>query len=523
MTNEEVGKKEVFYHRVLAKEEIDTLLEPKVFTNIKKYDEDGEQEVTDFKDTDNLIIKGNNLISLYSIRGRFAGKVKLIYIDPPYNTGSDSFKYNDRFNHSTWLTFMKNRLEIAWELLMEKGLIFMHIGDQEMHYLKVLADSIFGRENFIATIPRKTRNGKSDVPYKLSQDYDWMLIYTKNASQSDRLFFREIDRKYYKTPDFPDDEWRYTDLTKQTSVKERPKSNFTLINPKTGEEYPVNPNRSWSITIDTVDDYIKRGKIIFPGDYDFLKITQPVMRVFKSEDIAKHGENFNKTYVSTEFLNKAMDVFLKDCTNNRGTDEIVELFGEKTFSYPKPEILIQKILEYCTNEGDIVLDFFMGSGTTPAVAMKMNRRFIGIEQMDYINTISVPRLKKVIAGEQGGISKEVNWTGGGSFVYVELYELNQKYIKKIQSLNSHKEIENIIQDIKEKAFLDFKIDIEEIIDENIDFDSLSLEEKKAILIQILDANQMYLSYSEIDDLQYEIPESVKQFNHSFYGKSGEKS
>lgn len=152
MTKEDIGKRETYYHSVLAKEEIDVMVSPKVLTNIRKYDKDGEYEYTSFKDTDNLIIKGNNLIALNTIKERYAGKVKLIYIDPPYNTGGDSFLYNDRFNHSTWLTFMKNRLELAKELLSREGSIWINIDDDESHYLKVLCDEVFGRQNFISNV-----------------------------------------------------------------------------------------------------------------------------------------------------------------------------------------------------------------------------------------------------------------------------------------------------------------------------------------------------------------------------------
>ena len=407
-TKEEEKRKEIFFNETLAQGEINRMFDPKVLTHWKRHTTDGEQDVTDIQRDENgiirenLIIKGNNLIALHTLKQQFRGQVKLIYIDPPYNTGSDSFGYNDNFNHSSWLTFMRNRLEVARDLLKDDGIILIHIDDQEMHYLKLVADDVFDRDNFIATVPRKTRSGKSDVPYKLSQDFDWMLMYTKGASKKDNLFQRDVSRRYHKTPDFPDDEWRLSDLTKQTTIQERPKSNFTLVNPRNGEEFPVNPNRTWSITVDTVDGYLRRQKIVFPGDYDFLNIKRPAMRVFKSEDIGKMA------YVSSDFLNQVMDELLKSMVNRKGTDEIVEIFGRKAFSYPKNELLMQRIIEYTTNEGDIVLDFHLGSGTTAAVAHKMGRQYIGIEQMDYAETLPVERLKKVIAGEQGGISESVS-------------------------------------------------------------------------------------------------------------------
>ncbi|MEX0598602.1 MAG: site-specific DNA-methyltransferase [Candidatus Paceibacterota bacterium] len=243
------------------------------------------------------------------------------------------------------------------------------------------------------------------------------------------------------------------------------------------------------------------------------------MRVIKSEEIAKNGEDFNKSYVSTEFINKTMDVLLKDAVNKKGTDEIVDLFGEKIFSYPKNEILLHQIIEYCTQENDIIMDFFSGSGTTAAVAHKMNRQYIAVEQMDYVENIIAERLKKVIDGDRGGISEEVGWFGGGSFVYAELFELNKQYIQRIQDVKLDEEIEGFVDEIKNAAFLDYKINIDRLTKEDSEFSSLLMEDKKKVLIDSLDKNQMYLSYSEIDDDQYDVPETVKCFNHSFYQKS----
>lgn len=515
-TKENEKRNEIFWNETLAPDQIDRLLAPKVLTNFRRYDKDGEHKPAAISRDDNLIIKGNNLLALHTIGKAYAGKVKLIYIDPPYNLGNDSFKYNDSFNHSTWLTFMRNRLEIAKTLLMSNGIIFIHIGDTEMHYLKVMADSVFGREHFMATVPRKTRSGKSDVPYKLSQDYDWMLTYTKSASPKEELFQREVSRKYYKTPDFPDDEWRLTDLTKQTSTAERKNSDFALVNPRDGKEYPANPNRSWAITRETAPEYISKKRIVFPGDYDFLDIQQPAMRVFKSWEIAKKGDDFNKSYVSTEFLNLLMDDLLKKTTNKKGTDEIIELFGDKSFSYPKNELLLSKIIEYTTGKGDIVMDFHLGSGTTAAVAHKMGRRYIGVEQMDYIDTIAVERLRKVIAGEQGGISKAVSWSGGGSVVYCELAQVNQTFLDRIQDAKNNKGLQTIWKEMQEKAFLSYRVDPKTIDAASADFTALSLDDQKRFLIEVLDKNMLYVPLTEMDDETYGISAEDKKLNRLFF-------
>ena len=540
-TTEEEKRKEVFFNETLAQDEIDRLFDLKVLTHWKRYSIESKQKVTKIRRNvhgtirENLIIKGNNLLALHTLKKQFRNRVKLIYIDPPYNTGSDSFGYNDHFNHSSWLTFMKNRMEVAKELMRDDGVIFIHIDDQEMHYLKVMADEIFGRNNFVATIPRKTRSGKSDVPYKLSQDFDWMLVYTNSASKNDVLFSRTVTRKYHKTSDFPDDEWRLTDLTTQRTIHERPNSDFTLVNPKNGQEFPVNPNRCWGVTKDSVDGYLKRNKIVFPSDYNFLKIKQPAMRVFKSEEIESKGEDFNKAYVSSDFLNHTMDELLKSMFNKKGTDEIVSLFGSKVFAYPKPELLIQRIIEYATQEGDIVLDFHAGSGTTCAVAHKMNRQYIGIEQMDYVNTITIERLKKVIGRyddnessfdkeiicDTGGISNTVNWQGGGDFIYCELMKYNETYMERIQAAKSSEELVAIFEKIAVNSFLKWYVNIEHPDNAIDEFKAISSKEngldiQKKLLAELLDKNQLYVNLSEIDDEDFGVLEEDKVLNDMFF-------
>ena len=355
------------------------------------------------------------------------------------------------------------------------------------------------------------------MPWKLSQDFDWMLIYTKSAHKTTQLFKRAIERRYYKSEDFPNDEWRLSDLTKQTTTAERPNSDFTIVNPKTKEEYPVNPNRSWAVTIDTIDEYIKKGKIVFPGDYDFLKITIPAMRIFKSEEIDKHGKDFDKTYISSDFLNKSMDKLLGTETFNKaGTDEIIALFGTKKFDYPKNELLIKNIIEYSTSKDEIVLDFFMGSGTTAAVAHKMNRQYIGIEQMDYIEDVAVERLKKVIEGEQGGISKSVNWQGGGSFVYLELKKYNQTFMEQIEAAKDTDALLQIWEQMKAKSFLNYNVDIKKQDEHLEEFKALNLAEQKQHLCEILDKNQLYVNLSSLNDKDFECSEEEKRVTKDFY-------
>lgn len=511
---EDSKREEIFFNEILAPNEINRLLDRKVLCNFKKITHNGSEMVSDIDENDNLIIKGNNLIALHSIKNRFRNKVKLIYIDVPYyfekNTG-DAFQYNSNFKFSTWLVFLKNRLEIAKEFLCDDGSIWVHTGEDGMHYLKVLMDSIFGKEKFVGTLPRKTRDGKSDVPFNFSQDFDWILVYTI-GKDSDSIVGRQTERKYIETPDFPGRPWRKADLTKQTTIQERPNSNFTMVNPRTGKTYPVNPKRSWAITQETFDEYYRNGGIGFPDDYENMSGERPFRRIFKDEDDAKQ----KATYVSsTELLKQFISNLLVNCKNKDGNDQITKLLHRDAFSYAKPENLMKTILQVTTKEKDIVLDFFLGSGTTAAVAHKMNRQYIGIEQMDYIEDVSVERLKKVINGELGGISLDVNWTGGGSFIYCELKNDAQRIVNQIKYSKTTDQLLLIFKKMKSSSFLSYRVDPKKLLEE--DFIKLSLAEKKQLLLELIDNNNLYVNYSDIEDVHYDISDEDKRLNKMFYG------
>ena len=514
---EESKREEIFFNEILAPNEINRLLDRKVLCNFKKFTHNGLEMVSDIDENDNLIIKGNNLIALHSIKNRFKNKVKLIYIDVPYyfekNTG-DAFQYNSNFKLSTWLVFLKNRLEIAKEFLCDDGSIWVHTGEDGMHYLKVLMDSIFGKEKFVGTLPRKTRDGKSDVPFNFSQDFDWILVYTK-GKDSDSIVGRQIERKYIETPDFPGRPWRKADMTKQTTIQERPNSNFTMVNPRTGKTYPVNPKRSWAITQETFDEYYQNGGIGFPDDYENMSGERPFRRIFKDEDDAKQ----KATYVSsTELLKQFISDLLVNCKNKDGNEQITELLDRDAFSYAKPENLMKTILQITTKEKDIVLDFFLGSGTTAAVAHKMNRKYIGIEQMDYVEDVSVERLKKVINGELGGISLDVNWTGGGSFIYCELKNDAQRIVNQIKYSKTTDQLLLIFKKMKSSSFLSYRVNPKSLLEE--DFVSLSFAEQKQLLLELLDNNNLYVNYSDIEDVHYNVSDEDKRLNRIFYGEEG---
>lgn len=515
-TKEDQKRSEIFYNENLAPDEVDRLLYPKVLTGAKRYTADGVEENVTFDENDNLIIKGNNLLAISSLLKRYKGQIKCIYIDPPYffneKKEADTFKYNSNFSLSTWLVFMRNRLDIAKSLLVKGGTIWISIAEDGMHYLKVLADDIFGRDCFVGTIPRRTRNGKSDVPFNLSQDFDWLLCYT-NVDNKNSPIGRSVERKYYETDDYPGQPWRLADLTKQTTAGERANSFFTIINPKTGEEYPASQKRTWCITQDTFEYHYNRGYIVFPGDYAFLNISKPYSRKFKYED----DQTGKMSAVISDFqIQEFLQVVLGAAKNKDGNSEIDEMFGREEFDYAKPENLVKAIIEVSTGEGDIVLDFHLGSGTTCAVAHKMGRRYIGVEQMNYINDVSVKRLQNVIAGEQGGISKATNWQGGGSFVYCELAKLNQNFVDEIEIASDEEMLSGIYNRMMESGFISYKVNPADIAEAASDYAELSLEDKKRFLMELLDKNLLYVNYCDIDDTEFAVSDEDKAFTRSFY-------
>lgn len=318
-----------------------------------------------------ILIEGDNLHALTALTYTHEGKVDVIYIDPPYNTGNKDFVYNDSFvdsedgyRHSKWLSFMEKRLRIAKKLLSDRGVIFISIDDNEQANLKLLCDEVFGGMDFLATIPWRKRTAKSDVPHSLSQDYEWIQCYCK---QNFSAGIKKQSRKYYETEDLPNRPWRIHDLTQQKSAEERPKSYFDIIDPKNGKRYPANPKNAWRITVDTFPQYLADKRIVFPGDYPFLKITKPVLRYFKADDEKKAGELFGFTTVSTDL---PKDVGM----TQEGTKILNDIFENKVFGFPKPLSLVRYLLQIATplSNNITILDFFAGSGTTLHATMQLN-------------------------------------------------------------------------------------------------------------------------------------------------------
>ncbi|NMA64841.1 MAG: site-specific DNA-methyltransferase, partial [Clostridiaceae bacterium] len=515
-TKEDQKRNEIFYNETLAPDEVNRLLYPKVFTNAKRYSKNGIEEITEIEDTDNLIIKGNNLLALASLLKRYEGRVKCIYIDPPYyfqkRTDTDTFLYNFNFHFSTWLGFMKDRLRIAKKLLSKAGVIFISIGEDGMHYLKVLADGIFGAEHFVGTVPRRTRHGKSDVPFNFSQDFDWLLVYT-NVEDSEKVMGRQVERTYYESDDYPGQPWRLADLTSQRTAKERPNSYFTMVDPRTGKEYPASKKRTWALTKDTFDYYYKKGAIVFPDDYDFLNISKPYARKFKTDDDASGKLS---AVISDFQIIDFLKVLFSAAKNMDGNAEIDELLGRDEFDFAKPENLIKAILEVTTVEGDIVLDFLGGSGTTAAVSHKMGRQYILCEQMDYIENVTVERLRKVIDGEQGGVSQEVNWQGGGSFVYCELMEQNETIASALQVADTSEAVQAILNRVTDDGLIIPSVLPDDLRSHMDEFAEMPLEQQKRLVMELIDKNKLYVNLCDMDDEELADSDADKAFTRSFY-------
>jgi len=495
MTKDDEKRKEIFFNEILAQDEIDKLLAPKVLTNWKRYTPKGTEKVKELKRDENgvirenMIIKGNNLLALHSLKQQFQNKVKLIYIDPPYNTGNDSFGYNDSFNHSTWLTFMKSRLEVARELLRDDGLFFLQIDNNEHAYLKILCDEVFGRENFRNNIIwKKLTSAKSQSNY-LANVTEHILFYSKNNNPG---FYEKF----------------------LTSDEVKDKKNYPCIEETTGRRY---------------------------GSFDFTQSGQGVARIFNNKKLSppkgKHWIwNQEKIYGGIKkgiiiftkngtprlkrYLDEKQGNYLSDLWNDNEVAPISANDKERLseFEGQKKEAVLKRIIEISTKEKDIVLDFFAGSGTSGATAMKMKRQFILCEQMDYIEKVTVERLKKVIAGEQGGISKAVDWKGGGDFVYCELMEHNEQFVEKIKKVGNTKELLKIWKEIQAKGFINYMVKPEEF-DKNItEFKNLPFAKQQRVLFDMLNKNQLYVNKSEIGDKDFGVGSDERKINKEFYGK-----
>ncbi|MEM9578826.1 MAG: site-specific DNA-methyltransferase [Pseudomonadota bacterium] len=355
------------------------------------------------RDAGNMLIQGDNLEALKALLPYYAGKVKCIYIDPPYNTGSAFEHYDDNLEHSQWLAMMWPRLELLRELLAEDGSIWVSIDDREGHYLKVIMDEVFGRGNFITNVVwRKNYSPKSSAKH-FSEDHDHIIIFAKEADRfvPNLMPRTEKQDKAYKNPDNdPRGAWKTSDLSARNFYSE---GSYALVSP-TGRNIEGPPKgRYWTISKEKFEALDADNQIWWGVKGDAI----PQRKRFLTE--VKQGVVPQTIWPYEEVGH-----------TQAAKKEIVALFGADVFGTPKPELLMNRVLHVATKPGDLVLDSFLGSGTTAAVAQKMGRRYIGIEMGDHAVSHCAPRLQKVTDGEQGGISKAQNWEGGSGFRFYHL-------------------------------------------------------------------------------------------------------
>jgi len=516
-------RKEIFFNQVLAHDEIDRLFDAKALTNWKRFTKDGvSTSLNDLKikrDEDgaikeNLIIKGNNLLALHSLKKQFAGKVKLIYIDPPYNppSSNNTFTYNNNFNHSTWLTFMKNRLDVGKKLLSEDGAFIVAIDENEVSYLGVMIDDLFPEyESHCVTIVHNPR-GIQGTNFSYTHEYAYFIfpkgkkiignrkIEEEDVSWSNlRNWGGESKRENAKNCFYPIIVDKCTnqvidfgdvcddDFHPEANII---KNDFVYI-------YPIDKNgieRKWRYSQSSVQD-VK----------DLLKVVKNKQGIY---DI-QIGKDFGM--YRTVWSDKRYDA------NEYGTKIVNNLVKDNTFSFPKSLWNVYDCI-YAVVGNDknaIVLDYHAGSGTTGHATLALNkedggnRKFIMIEQMDYINTVTCPRVQKVM--EKENIDD--------SFIYCELAKWNETAKEKILAYESLEELIKFFDEMYEKYFLNYNLKIKEFKEKILkeeNFKKLSLEEQKKIFVAMLDNNQMYVNKSEMEDKKYGISEKDKDLTSKFY-------
>ncbi|MBA7566192.1 hypothetical protein ES708_07880 [subsurface metagenome] len=546
-TKEEEKRKEIFFNEILAQDEIDQLLDPKVLTNWKRYTTDGEQKVSKIRRDEggaikeNLLIKGNNLLALHCLKHQFMGKVKLIYIDPPYNLGNDSFGYNDNFNHSAWLTFMKNRLNAAKDLLNDQGAIFISINHIELGYLLVLMDEIFDRENKLPIITLRSGTTASyrsinECPVNVSE---YIVGYSKTQQFRSKPIYVESDYSedyshLIENKEAPVSKWVLINLNDYIHASEGC-SNWREFKDKFGsswKEIRFNKKRDFAfnnpgiiVSLNTLQKPSGRITSVIEKSKRERGVVHIVERDQDTPIYCYNGrtlaffsgkfQNISGENVPTEILT---NIWLDVSFLGIGPEGDVDLPNGK-----KPEALIKHLIDLvATDTGDIVMDFHLGSGTTCAVAHKMGRQYIGVEQLDYGENDSATRLQNVIKGDNSGISKDVNWKGGGEFVYSELMRYNESFIDKINSASMSDELIEILQDISTNSFLNWYINPEAPEDALNDFIEIGksdngIEKQKKLLCELLNKNQLYVGLSEIEDAKFSVSKHDKELNKQFYG------
>lgn len=511
---------EILYNQTLAPDEIDRLFEPKVFKHWEQYEKAKKVDEVNITADKNFIFKGNNLLTISSLKSVFEGRIKLIYIDPPYNTGKDSFLYNDSFNHSTWLTFMKNRLELSKQLLSKDGVIFISIDIVEQAYLKVLCDEIFGRENFIGEIIWETATDNNAT--QISIEHEYVICYAKNKEiqpkwkiTSDKAShiiekYKELFKEYGSDTEKIEKQLRaWINLNKKSNdIDLSGVSHYSYVDEK-GVFYPGNsantkpggytfdiihpltkkpckkPNNGYRWPEETFWDADKQGEVLWPSTEDGIP------------KIKKRIET------ATELLK---GYFYED--NRKSTKALAKVMGKKVFDNPKSINLLKKIIKFSTSENDFILDFFAGSGSTAQAVSEVNkelgsnRKYILVEQMNYIKTVTIPRIQK---------------TTEGNFVYAELANTHS-YLNRINDAENIEQLKSIGKEIQDKGY--YQPAIEAVIVDLLNSkDALDVPSSKKMLLSVLDMNVAYVPYSDIDDKDNNFDETTKLLNNKFYNLS----
>lgn len=438
-TREEARRQEIFWNETLAPDEINRLTEPKALRHFHRVTAEGEQPVEALSDEDNYIIRGNNLLALYSLRKRYAGQVRMIYIDPPYNTGGDSFGYNDTFNHSTWLTFMRNRLEVARDLLTADGSIYVQLDWNEAHYCKVLMDEIFGRDCFRNEIIWCYTGPGSPGMKQLNRKHDTILWYSRSPN-----------------------EWVFNgnDIRLRSEVHAG------------GFKGEMSSNVSSS--------YTEKGKI--PEDWWELFHTPEDL----ADEVRRLGEE-QKRIDDADWFKAAVAARIK-----------VDGVQRTGYTTEKPYKLMERLIRQGTNEGDLVLDFFAGSGTTGYVAGYLGRRYILVEQLEDTVAIMHRRFRDA------------------SPVYCEPAAANSRYMQEIGAAATAEELAAVLADIEAHGYLSWRLDTEALRATASEFAALPLARQKALLLESLDKNMLYVPLSEAESNEFDLSEGEKALNREFY-------
>lgn len=506
---EDEKRNEIFYNETLAPDEVNRLLAPKGLCKAVRYTADGERRITRLDENDNLLIKGNNLLVLHSLLDRFEGQVKCIYIDPPYyfnaTRAEDTFAYNSNFKKSTWLTFMENRLHVARRLLSPDGALFVQISDDGVAELHLLLKEVFGEENFLnkITVRTKSPSGFASVNAGVFETAEYVLAFGKDKRR-----------------------WRYNTQYVATGWDD----NYKYYVPNRSETPDV-----WQIV--SIYDYLAEQN----GFASLAKMRGQLGKAAVEEMAAEFAlQHKDSVFRYTAISDKAgaQVVAARDASKkareidnelvpsmqvtNIWTDTPYEGIaaegGVKLKRGKKPEKLLQRIIALNTDPGDLVLDYHLGSGTTAAVAHKMGRRYIGIEQLDYGCNSPLVRLRKVIDGDKSGISKSVGWKGGGSFVYVELAQQGEQLMSELQDAAAKDEINRVLTRATERGLLRPSVLPSQLMSSDSEFEQLSLDDQKQVVAELIDKNRLYVNASDVDDEDLGLSDDDIAFTKSFYEK-----